>query len=193
MLSLYTVHAFVGFLQSPGHCVQPLHTICSLELSSYIEQCMLQQPSCMTTSVDYTIVAVEYTIGEAKASAITPHTSPKGSSDGLQHAGLAPDAGAHFVQLCAQRGTPLIFLQNIMGFMVGRKYEAGGIAKDGAKMVMAVANANVSSKPVSCAGAYPNGVMLSGMSNRFMSCSTEQRAEHCMIRSHLLYKLPCAV
>lgn len=53
-------------------------------------------------------------------------------------------AGAHFVQLCAQRGTPLIFLQNIMGFMVGRKYEAGGIAKDGAKMVMAVANANVS-------------------------------------------------
>lgn len=52
-------------------------------------------------------------------------------------------AGAHFVQLCAQRGTPLIFLQNIMGFMVGRKYEAGGIAKDGAKMVMAVANAQV--------------------------------------------------
>ena len=47
------------------------------------------------------------------------------------------------MQLCAQRGTPLIFLQNIMGFMVGRKYEAGGIAKDGAKMVMAVANAKV--------------------------------------------------
>lgn len=60
-------------------------------------------------------------------------------SSGFTHA-----AGAHFVQLCAQRGTPLIFLQNIMGFMVGRKYEAGGIAKDGAKMVMAVANANVS-------------------------------------------------
>lgn len=53
-------------------------------------------------------------------------------------------AGAHFVQLCAQRGTPLIFLQNIMGFMVGRKYEAGGIAKDGAKLVMAVANAQAS-------------------------------------------------
>ena len=47
--------------------------------------------------------------------------------------------GAHFVQLCGQRGVPLLFLQNIMGFMVGRKYEAGGIAKDGAKMVMAVA------------------------------------------------------
>lgn len=51
--------------------------------------------------------------------------------------------GAHFIQLCAQRGTPLIFLQNITGFMVGKKYEAGGIAKDGAKMVMAVSNANV--------------------------------------------------
>jgi 3-methylcrotonyl-CoA carboxylase beta subunit len=49
--------------------------------------------------------------------------------------------GAHFVQLCAQRGVPLIFLQNITGFMVGSKYEAGGIAKAGAKMVMAVANA----------------------------------------------------
>ena len=47
--------------------------------------------------------------------------------------------GAHFIELCAQRGIPLIFLQNITGFMVGRKYEAGGIAKDGAKMVTAVA------------------------------------------------------
>ena len=52
-------------------------------------------------------------------------------------------AGAHFVQLCAQRGVPLVFLQNIVGFMVGSKSEAGGIAKDGAKMVMAVANAQV--------------------------------------------------
>jgi len=51
--------------------------------------------------------------------------------------------GAHFVELCAQRGIPLIFLQNITGFMVGRKYEAGGIAKDGAKMVNAVACAAV--------------------------------------------------
>ena len=47
------------------------------------------------------------------------------------------------MELCAQRGVPLIFLQNIVGFMVGRKSEAGGIAKDGAKMVMAVANARV--------------------------------------------------
>ena len=47
--------------------------------------------------------------------------------------------GAHFIELCCQRGIPLVFLQNITGFMVGRKYEAGGIAKDGAKMVTAVA------------------------------------------------------
>jgi len=51
--------------------------------------------------------------------------------------------GAHFVELCAQRRIPLVFLQKITGFMVGRKYEAGGIAKDGAKMVTAVSNAQV--------------------------------------------------
>jgi 3-methylcrotonyl-CoA carboxylase beta subunit len=51
--------------------------------------------------------------------------------------------GAHFVELCCQRQVPLVFLQNITGFMVGRKYEAGGIAKDGAKLVTAVATARV--------------------------------------------------
>ena len=51
--------------------------------------------------------------------------------------------GAHFVQLCAQRRLPLIFLQNITGFMVGKDYEARGIIKDGAKMVQAVATADV--------------------------------------------------
>ena len=51
--------------------------------------------------------------------------------------------GAHFVELCGQRKVPLLFLQNMTGFMVGKKYEAGGIAKDGAKMVMAVANVQV--------------------------------------------------
>jgi len=49
----------------------------------------------------------------------------------------------HFIQLCGQRGTPLLFLQNIAGFMVGKEYENSGIAKDGAKMVMAVSNVNV--------------------------------------------------
>ena len=47
--------------------------------------------------------------------------------------------GAHFIELCSQRRIPLVFLQNITGFMVGREYEAGGIAKDGAKLVTAVA------------------------------------------------------
>lgn len=51
--------------------------------------------------------------------------------------------GAHFITLCAQRRTPIIFLQNITGFMVGKRYEQGGIAKDGAKMVQAVATAAV--------------------------------------------------
>ena len=51
--------------------------------------------------------------------------------------------GAHFVELCAQRRIPLLFLQNITGFMVGKRYEAGGIARDGAKMVQAVATAEV--------------------------------------------------
>ena len=49
----------------------------------------------------------------------------------------------HFIELCSQRGIPLVFLQNITGFMVGQQYEAGGIAKDGAKMVLAVSNAAV--------------------------------------------------
>merc|ERR1719231_151157 len=51
--------------------------------------------------------------------------------------------GAHFIELCAQRKIPLLFLQNITGFMVGSKYERGGIAKDGAKLVMAVSCAQV--------------------------------------------------
>jgi len=51
--------------------------------------------------------------------------------------------GSHFIELCSQRGIPLLFLQNITGFMVGQQYEARGIAKDGAKMVMAVSNAAV--------------------------------------------------
>src|SRR5690606_1275427 len=51
--------------------------------------------------------------------------------------------GAHFIELCNQRGIPLVFLQNITGFMVGRKYENAGIAKDGAKMVTAVACSSV--------------------------------------------------
>ncbi len=65
--------------------------------------------------------------------------------------------GAHFVELCSQRGIPLIFLQNITGFMVGRKYEAGGIAKDGAKMVTAVACAKVPRFTVILGGSFGAG------------------------------------
>jgi 3-methylcrotonyl-CoA carboxylase beta subunit len=65
--------------------------------------------------------------------------------------------GTHFIELCSSRGIPLIFLQNITGFMVGREYEAGGIAKDGAKMVMAVANANVPKFTVILGGSFGAG------------------------------------
>src|SRR5579885_3380793 len=63
----------------------------------------------------------------------------------------------HFIELCGQRSTPLIFLQNITGFMVGRQYENGGIAKDGAKMVMAVANAPVPRFTVIIGGSFGAG------------------------------------
>lgn len=65
--------------------------------------------------------------------------------------------GAHFVELCCQRGIPLIFLQNITGFMVGRKYEAGGIAKDGAKLVHAVSCAQVPKLTVLIGGSFGAG------------------------------------
>ena len=65
--------------------------------------------------------------------------------------------GAHFVELCDQRGIPLVFLQNISGFMVGREYEAGGIAKNGAKMVTAVASTRVPKLTVIIGGSFGAG------------------------------------
>ena len=65
--------------------------------------------------------------------------------------------GTHFVELCSQRGVPLVFLQNVTGFIVGRQYEAGGIAKDGAKMVQAVANAAVPKFTVIVGGSFGAG------------------------------------
>ncbi len=65
--------------------------------------------------------------------------------------------GAHFIELCTQRGTPLLFLQNITGFMVGREYENRGIAKDGAKLVMAVACAEVPKFTVVIGGSFGAG------------------------------------
>ncbi len=64
---------------------------------------------------------------------------------------------AHFIELCEQRNVPLIFLQNITGFMVGKKYEQEGIAKHGAKMVMAVSNAHVPKFTVVIGGSYGAG------------------------------------
>ncbi len=65
--------------------------------------------------------------------------------------------GAHFVELCCQRGVPLLFLQNIAGFMVGREYEAGGIARDGAKLVTAVACARVPKITLIVGGSFGAG------------------------------------
>ena len=65
--------------------------------------------------------------------------------------------GAHFIELCCQRKIPLIFLQNITGFMVGEKYERGGIAKDGAKLVTAVACARVPKFTVIVGGSFGAG------------------------------------
>jgi len=65
--------------------------------------------------------------------------------------------GAHFIELCDRRNTPLLFLQNITGFMVGREYEAGGIAKNGAKMVTAVACARVPKLTVVIGGSFGAG------------------------------------
>ena len=65
--------------------------------------------------------------------------------------------GAHFIELCDQRGIPLVFLQNVNGFMVGRDYEAGGIAKHGAKMVTAVATTRVPKLTVVIGGSFGAG------------------------------------
>jgi 3-methylcrotonyl-CoA carboxylase beta subunit len=65
--------------------------------------------------------------------------------------------GAHFIELCAQRKIPLLFFQNITGFMVGKKYESGGIAKDGAKLVTAVSNAQVPKLTVIMGGSFGAG------------------------------------
>lgn len=71
--------------------------------------------------------------------------------------GESAQKGAHFIELCAQRRIPLVFLQNITGFMVGRQYEAGGIAKHGAKMVTAVACAQVPKFTVLIGGSFGAG------------------------------------
>ena len=72
--------------------------------------------------------------------------------------------GTHFIQLCDKNRTPLLFLQNITGFMVGKEYERRGISKDGAKLIMAVSGASVPKFTINCNGAFGAGVY--GMSGR---------------------------
>jgi 3-methylcrotonyl-CoA carboxylase beta subunit len=92
----------------------------------------------------------------------------------------AAQKGAHFIELCCQRNIPLLFLQNITGFMVGQKYEAEGIAKHGAKMVMAVACANVPKITVLIGGSFGAGVLAQvkreGMERKGQSWSAEDEA-----------------
>ena len=76
---------------------------------------------------------------------------------------------AHFIELCSQRGVPLLFVQNITGFMVGKKYENAGIAKDGAKMVTAVATTKVPKVTLVIGGSYGAGNY--GMCGRYVSFS----------------------
>ncbi len=80
--------------------------------------------------------------------------------------------GAHFIELACQRRVPLLFLQNISGFMVGGRYEAGGIAKDGAKLVTAVATASVPKITVLIGGSFGAGNYgMCGRAYRRASCS----------------------
>jgi 3-methylcrotonyl-CoA carboxylase beta subunit len=86
------------------------------------------------------------------------HGMPLGivANNGILY-GESAQKGAHFIELCAQRGVPLLFLQNISGFMVGKKYENSGIAKDGAKMVTAVATVQVPKLTVLIGGSFGAG------------------------------------
>ena len=78
------------------------------------------------------------------------------ANNGILYSESAQKA-AHFVELCSQRNIPLVFLQNITGFMVGKKYEASGIARDGAKMVTAVSTTKVPKFTVIIGGSYGAG------------------------------------
>jgi acetyl-CoA carboxylase carboxyltransferase component len=86
--------------------------------------------------------------------------------------------GSHFIELCCARNIPLLFLQNITGFMVGKAYEAGGIAKDGAKMVHAVANASVPKFTIIVGGSFGAGnygMCGRAYSPRFLWCWPNSR------------------
>jgi acetyl-CoA carboxylase carboxyltransferase component len=88
--------------------------------------------------------------------------------------------GTHFIELCEQRGVPLLFLQNITGFMIGKIYEAGGIAKDGAKMVHAVSNASVPKLTIITGGSFGAGNYgMSGRAYNLASVDVAKRPHQC--------------
>ena len=112
---------------------------------------------CLADGGDFTEFKAEY--GTTLVTAFARlHGHPVGiiANNGILFAESA-QKGAHFIELCDQRGIPLVFLQNISGFMVGRDYEAGGIAKHGAKMVTAVACARVPKFTVVIGGSFGAG------------------------------------
>jgi 3-methylcrotonyl-CoA carboxylase beta subunit len=113
--------------------------------------------TCLVDGGDYTEFKAEY--GTTLVTAFARlHGHPVGivANNGILFSESA-QKGAHFIELCDQRGIPLVFLQNISGFMVGRDYEAGGIAKHGAKMVTAVACARVPKFTVVIGGSFGAG------------------------------------
>jgi 3-methylcrotonyl-CoA carboxylase beta subunit len=112
---------------------------------------------CLVDGSDYTEFKADY--GTTLVTAFARlHGHPVGiiANNGILFSESA-QKGAHFIELCDQRGIPLVFLQNISGFMVGRDYEAGGIAKHGAKMVTAVACARVPKFTVVIGGSFGAG------------------------------------
>ena len=112
---------------------------------------------CLVDGGDWTEFKAEY--GTTLVTAFARlHGHPVGiiANNGILFSESA-QKGAHFIELCDQRGIPLVFLQNISGFMVGRDYEAGGIAKHGAKMVTAVACARVPKFTVVIGGSFGAG------------------------------------
>ena len=113
--------------------------------------------TCLVDGGDFTEFKAEY--GTTLVAAFARlHGHPVGivANNGILFSESA-QKGAHFIELCDQRGIPLVFLQNISGFMVGRDYEAGGIAKHGAKMVTAVACARVPKFTVVIGGSFGAG------------------------------------
>ncbi len=112
---------------------------------------------CLVDAGDYTEFKAEYGTTLVTAFArLQGHPVGIIANNGILFSESA-QKGAHFIELCDQRGIPLVFLQNISGFMVGRDYEAGGIAKHGAKMVTAVACARVPKFTVVIGGSFGAG------------------------------------